>query len=334
MRNTSLSRRSLLQVGALGFGAATLAPWSMQRARAMTALTFQLSWLHSVQFGGSYIAADKGYWSDLGLDVSLSPGGPNAPVEPPVVAGTAIMGISAADFTAAAVENGAPFKILAVAMQNNPFAISSLPDNPVSTPGDLEGKSIGMATANVPVLQALCTVNDVDFEAIEVVPTQYDAAPLLSGQVDCILSWATDLPVAMIMAGADPITMLMADYGYSVHSQTYIATEETIASRRDELVALLKGEVMGWNDYLADTDAAAALTLEMYPDAGLDLATQELQAERQVPLMFSDLTEEFGFGWFTDETVAANVETLALLGRNVSPDLWDRSILEDVHASI
>lgn len=309
-------------------------PLPSRLARAMTPLTFQLSWLHSVQFGGSYIAANKGYWSGLGLDVSLSPGGPNAPVRPPVVAGTAIMGISAADFTAAAVENGAPFKILAVAMQNNPFAISSLPNNPVNTPADLEGKSIGMATANVRVLQALCTVNDVDFDAIEVIPTQYDAAPLLAGEVDSILSWATDLPVAMIMAGADPVTFLMADYGYSVHSQTYIATEETIANRRAELVALLKGEVMGWNDYLADTDAAAALTLEMYPDAGLDLATQELQAERQVPLMFSDLTEEFGFGWFTEETVSANVETLGLLGRTVSPELWDRSILEEVHASL
>jgi NitT/TauT family transport system substrate-binding protein len=96
-------------------------------------------------------------------------------------------------------------------------------------------------------------------------------------------------------------------------------------------VALLKGEVMGWTDYLADTDAAAELTVERYPDAGLDLATQKLQAERQVPLMFSELTEAHGFGWFTDETVAANVETLALLGRTVTPDLWDRSILEEVY---
>jgi ABC-type nitrate/sulfonate/bicarbonate transport system substrate-binding protein len=189
-------------------------------------------------------------------------------------------------------------------------------------------------TANTPVLQALCALNDVDFDAIEIVPTQYDAAPLVSGQVDSILSWATDLPVAMIMQGFQPVTFLMADFGYSVHSQTYIATEDTLANDRETLVALLKGEVMGWNDYQADTDAAAALTVEMFPDAGLDLETQKLQAEKQVPLMFSDLTAENGFGWFTEETVAANVETLALLGRTVSPDLWDRSILEEVHASL
>jgi hypothetical protein len=59
-----------------------------------------------------------------------SAGGPNAPVEPPVVSGTALVGISAADYTAAAVEQGAPFKILGVAMQNNPFVIASLARQP------------------------------------------------------------------------------------------------------------------------------------------------------------------------------------------------------------
>lgn len=331
MSGLILPRRRILQGGAAAFGAATLG--LPHRAAAREAVNVQLSWLHSVQFGGSYIAKSKGYWAEEGLDVALQPGGPNAPVEPPVVSGTAIMGISAADYTAAAVENGAPFKIVAVAMQKNPFVIASLPDNPVNAPADLEGKSIGMATANMPVLQAVCDINGVDIDAIEVIPTQYDAAPLVNGQVESLLCWETDLPVAMTVQGIDNRTMLLADHGYSVHSQTYIVTEETLASERAALVGLLRGEVRGWNEYLADTDAAAARTVEMFPDAGLDLQTQELQAAAQVPLMFSELTEAHGFGWFTEETVAQNVETLALLGRTVPADLWDRSVLEEVHAA-
>lgn len=276
---------------------------------------------------------DRGYWSDAGLSVSLLQGGPNAPVEPPVVSGTALVGISAADYTAAAVEQGAPFKILGVAMQKNPFVVASLPDNPVNEPADLVGKRIGMALANTPVLQALCSLNGVDINAIEIVPTQYSAQPLLSGEVDCLLCWETDLPIAMAMQGVESVTMLMADHGYAVHSQTYIATDDSLANRREDLVALMSGEVRGWEAYRADTKAAAALTLEMYPDAGLDLATQELQAERQVPLMFSELTEAHGFGSWTDDAVAANIETLALLGRTVTPDLWDRSILDEVHGA-
>ncbi|HBS99591.1 MAG TPA: twin-arginine translocation pathway signal protein [Citreicella sp.] len=328
-RPAPVSRRRFLGTATAGLALPALP----RLARAQSSAALQLSWQHSVQFAGSYIAQDRGFWSEQDLEVTLLPGGPNAPVEPPVVSGTALIGISAADYTAAAVEQGAPFRILGVAMQKNPFVIASLPDNPVAQPADLMGKRIGMALANTPVLQALCTLNDVDIDRIEVVPTQYSAQPLLAGEVDCLLCWETDLPVAMAMQGIEAQTMLMADHGYALHSQTYIATLDSLANRRAELVALLRGELRGWEAYRQDTAAAAALTLQMFPDAGLDLPTQELQAERQVPLMFSESTDEHGFGWWSDAAVEDNIATLALLGRTVTPDLWDRSILEEVHGS-
>ena len=329
MPPSPLTRRGLMTAGAAGLalGASGL----LRPAAAQTPVGLQLSWLHSVQFAGSYIAQDRGWWRDAGLDVTLLQGGPNAPVEPPVVAGTALIGIGAADYTAAAVAQGAPFRIIGVAMQKNPFAIASLPDNPVRAPADLPGKRIGMAVANTPVLQALCTLNGIDMGAVQIVPTQYSAQPLLAGEVDCLLCWETDLPVAMEMQGVQAQTMLLADHGYAVQSQTYIATTDSIANRRADLVALLDGEVRGWDAYRADTDAAADLTVRMFPDAGLDLETQKLQARRQVPLMFSALTDANGFGWWDEADVQRNIETLALMGRTVTPELWDRSILEDIH---
>lgn len=329
MTRLDISRRHLMAMGLGGVGALALGGRGVLAQNTNVAL--QLSWLHSVQFAGSYIADERGFWASRGLSVRLDAGGPNAPVEPPVVTGTALVGISAADYTAAAVQQGAPFRIIGVAMQNNPFAIASLPENPVNTPKDLEGKRIGMPIANTPVLRTLAALNDVDFDAITIVPTQYDAAPLIAGEVDCLLCWSTDLPVAMYVRGIDSVTMLMADFGYTLHSQTYIATEDSLANRRAELVALMAGEVEGWNAYRADLEAATDLTLARFPDAGLDRATQLEQARRQVPLMFSDLTDERGFGWFTDDTVAANIETLALLGMPVEASLWDRSILDEVH---
>jgi ABC-type nitrate/sulfonate/bicarbonate transport system substrate-binding protein len=298
----------------------------------LTSVEFQLSWLDSAQFAGSYIALDKGYYAAEGLDVTLTPGGPNAPVDPPVVQGTAIAGISAADYAGRSVASGAPFKIVGVAMQKNPFVIASLTANPVKVPADLVGKKLGMATINQPVLDALGKFNGFDASKVTVVPTQYDPAPLVNGEVDCLLCWLTDLPVAMEVAGEDVTTMLLADYGYSVHSQTYIVTEDTLKNRRDDVLALLRGEIKGWQDYKADPAAAAKLTVDRFPDAGFDLEAQTLQAEKQVELMFSADTDEHGFLWFTDESVALNVSTLAELGVTVTPDVWDRSLLEEIFA--
>ena len=189
-----------------------------------------------------------------------------------------------------------------------------------------------MAIANTPVLQALAALNDVDFSAIQIVPTQYSAQPLIAGEVDGLLCWETDLPVAMTIQGIESVTMLMADHGYAVQSQTYIATDDSIANRRDALVALMAGELRGWDDCRADPDAAAQMTVQMFPDAGLDLDTQQLQLRRQLPLMFSEDTDRHGFGWFSDDSIQANIRTLALLDRKVTADLWDRSILDAVHA--
>src|SRR6056297_1157928 len=89
----NLNRRAFLgtsgaAVGSLAIGALPT------RLMAQSPVTFQLSWLHSSQFAGSYIAQNRGWWAEEGLDVALSQGGPNAPVEPPVVSGQALLGIS------------------------------------------------------------------------------------------------------------------------------------------------------------------------------------------------------------------------------------------------
>lgn len=312
--------------------ATTAAAPATTTAAPMKSVNLQLSWLDSVQFGGSYIADERGYYNRFGLDVTLTPGGPGAPVEPPVVSGQAIMGISAANFAGSAVAEGAPFKIVGVAMQRNPFVIASLTENPVNEPRDLEGKKLGMAFNNQLDLDLLASLNNVDLDRVEVVPSDYDPAPLVNGEVDCLLCWLTDLPVAMTVKGIDNTTMLFADYGYAVHSQTYIVTEGTLVNDRDTVLGLLKGEILGWQEHKVNPTAAAVRTVNRFPDAGLDLETETVKASEFLKLMFSADTDANGFMWFTEESVQDNIETLMALGVEVTADLWDRSLLEEIFA--
>ena len=134
-----------------------------------------------------------------------------------VAADQALVGISAANFTGQSVADGAPFKIVGVAMQRNPFVIASLADNPINEPRDLEGTKLGMAFNNQLDLELLTSLNGVDISKIEVITSDYDPAPLANGEVDSLLCWLTDLPVAMTVKGIDNTTMLFADFGYAVH---------------------------------------------------------------------------------------------------------------------
>ena len=301
-------------------------------AAPLTPANFHLSWFDSVQFGGSYLADVNGHYASQGLDVTLVAGGPGVSPDAAVAAGQAIMGISAANFAGASVADGAPFKIVGVAMQRNPFVIASLSDNPINEPKDLEGTRLGMAFNNQLDLDLLASLNGVDLSQVEVIQSQYDPAPLVTGEVDSLLCWLVDLPVAMTVAGVDNTTMLFADFGYAVHSQTYIVTDDTLANNRDTVLALLRAEILGWQDHKADPATAAQVTVDRFPDAGMDLETETIKASKFIDLMFSDVTDASGFLWWTDQSVADNIRVLKALGVNVTEDFWDRSLLEEIYA--
>ena len=46
-------------------------------AHAADKVTVQMKWVTQAQFAGYYVAKDKGFYKDEGLDVTIKPGGPD-----------------------------------------------------------------------------------------------------------------------------------------------------------------------------------------------------------------------------------------------------------------
>ena len=91
----------------------------------------QLQWVTQAQFAGYYVALDKGYYSDEGLDVTILPGGPD--VAPPQVlaGGGADVMLNWMPSALAAREKGLPVVNIA-----QPFKSSGLM---LTNPEDLNG---------------------------------------------------------------------------------------------------------------------------------------------------------------------------------------------------
>lgn len=339
MSAPALTRRALLGgAGALALGGlvgcARGATSGAGGGGAGGDITYQLSWTHSVQFGGTYLAQDRGLFEDLGLNVRLAPGGPNVAGDTTTVSGQALMNISSADGVARSNAEGADLVIIGAQYQKSPGTILSLADAPLQQPGDLVGKKIGVAGTDTPALEAFLALNDLEQEQVEFVPSQYDPAVLTAGQVDGLYCFYNDLPVALAVQGVEAHSMLLADFGYNPMSQTCTVLRSSLEDeqKRDQIVRLLRGDAQGWQLYRENPGAAADLVVELYPDAGLDLATQQKQAEVQLDIMFSEATDEFGFGWFTEEQVEQNLQLFELLGiEGATEELWDHSVLDEVY---
>lgn len=334
---SSLAGTGLVVVGgslaACGDDADTSAAPGAEAGADLRDVTLQLSWTHSVQFGGSYLALDRGLYEAQGLNVSLPPGGPNVAGDANTVSGVSLVNISGGDGVARSNAEGADLVIVGAQYQRAPATILSLAEAPLDTPESLVGKRVGVAGTDTPALDAFLTINGLTNDQVEFVPSQYDPAPLVAGQIDGIFCFYNDLPVALEIQEIPGYSMLLGDFGYNPMSQVYTVLRENLGNdRRQDIIDLIRAEAQGWQLYREDTDAAAELAIELYPDAGLDPETQRVQAEVQLDIMYSDLTDENGFAWFSDEQVADNIELFGLLGLEVDESLWDRSILEEIYA--
>jgi len=298
-------------------------------------ITLQLSWIFNEEFAGEYVADSEGYFAEAGFDsVTLVPGPSTGVAE--LLSGTADIALSDSVAVGTAIANeSAPLKIIGATFQANPFTILSLGDGGnIATPEDLIGKKIGVQDSNTSLFNALLAANGIDASEVEVVPVQYDPAPLVNGEVDGFVAYITNEAITVEMMGLDTVNLPFAENGLPFVAETFTVTQETLDSQPEMLKAFLTAEIRGWTDAVADPQLGADLAMETYgTDLDLDPEKTLAGSEAQNALVTSADTEEHGLFVITEELQEMTIESLAGAGIEITADqLFDLSLLEEVYA--
>jgi ABC-type nitrate/sulfonate/bicarbonate transport system substrate-binding protein len=258
-----------------------------------------MSWISNVEYGGFWLAADKGYYEDEGLDVEWLPGGPDAPTaESQVAADAADAGITAGMSTAFAAMADDELSVIGSVFQDNPGCFLWLADDPIETAQDLVGKRI-LAQSEATVEQVL-TLNDIPLDSVTILPTGFDPAPLVNGDGDVYTAYSTNQPITLELSfGLEPEKdfgcTLSGDLGAASYASSIFAKDEKIEADRDLYLKFLRASIKGWEDFLADPASGADLAVNEYgADLGLDLEQQTLSGEAFAELMESPTTDENG----------------------------------------
>ncbi len=295
-------------------------------------MSLATSWIPMVQFAGTYEADSNGYYADEGLDVTIIAGGSEVDPTATVAAGDAEIGMSNADAVARANESGADLVIFAAAFQKSPLGILSTSEDPLTTPEDLVGKTIGVPSGDEAIHQTLLETNGIDESSVTSVPVSFDIAPLTSGEVDGQYAFYTEQAVALEQTGDPGAFLFLADYGQDVYANVYYATRDTVENNPELIENFLRAEIKGWQDAVADPAGAADLAVNVYgKDTGLDIEEQTLSMQRQIELLSTDETEEYGLLYLTDDGIQRNIDSITGLGITADESLFDASFLEDVY---
>ncbi|RAI42574.1 ABC transporter substrate-binding protein [Rhodoplanes roseus] len=237
-------------------------------------LSFQLSWIKSIQYGGYFAAIEQGFFKKHGVDPTFNPGGPNVDAVANVASGLSPIGDRITGPLVLAREKGFPIKIIATVFQKSPTAIMSPAGKPIRAVRELAGKTIASPLSSRPILLNLLRDAGVDPRSVTIVPASPDPTGLVSGQLDAYIGYSTNQGVMLQTRGFEIVALNVHDLGVPETAGTIYAREDFLKDNRDLTVRFLRGAIEGWRWALERPETTAKLMVEKYGSPGLNYDAQ------------------------------------------------------------
>ena len=244
-----------------------------EKAKEKTKVTFVLDWTPNTNHTGLYVAQEKGYFSDAGLDIEI--------VQPPedgaemlVGANKAQFGVSFQDSMLPAVvgDNKMPIEAVAAVVQHNTSGIVSIAGKGMDRPKGLEGKKY--ATWDLPIekatLKQVIEADGGDFSKVELIPSTVtdEVSALKSGTVDAIWIFYGWAGVAAEVAGlkTDYFAFKDIDPVFDYYTPVIIGNTDWMKANPDAAKAFLSALKKGYEFAIDNPDEAADILLKNAPE--------------------------------------------------------------------
>lgn len=333
-----LSRRTLA-LGSLALSAALIVGSSLP-AMAQTAIKFTLDWKFEGPSAGFFLALDKGYFKEEGLDVTIDTGNGSVEAIPRVATGAYQMGFGDINSVIKFLDEDPSQKIKAVMMIYDKPVFSivgrkslGITDDPKS----VEGKKLGAPPPDGAFAQwaAFKAVAGIDDSAITIENIGFPVRePMLAkGEVDAVFGFAFSVILNLKAQGtpADDIsTILFADHGLELYGNSVLVNEDFAEANPDAVKGFLKALAKGFADAVADPAAGAAAVIAH--NETLDAAIEQERLQMAIDMNIkTPFVVENGLGTVDMDKLAASIETLkvsmGLKGAVTAADVFDAQYL-------
>jgi ABC-type nitrate/sulfonate/bicarbonate transport system substrate-binding protein len=251
-------------------------------AQGTKPLSFQLSWIKSIQYGGYFAGIENNTFKKYGIDPTFNSGGPNVDAVANVAGGQSVLGDRPIGPLLVARDKGIPIKVIGTVFQHSPFSIMSLAAKPIRTVKELQGKTIAVSTSTRPLILNLLKDAGVDPRTVNIVPSSPDPAALVSGQIDAYSGYSTNQGVILQTRGVDIFILNVHELGIPETAGTLYGREDFLTANRDLVVRFLRASIEAWRWALDHPEETAKLMVEKYGNPGLDYKAQltEIKASR------------------------------------------------------
>ncbi|MBN1190866.1 MAG: ABC transporter substrate-binding protein [Dehalococcoidales bacterium] len=250
---------------------------SASTKQELIAVKLMLDWVPNTNHTGIFVASEKGYFKEAGLDVQVvQPGEVYA--EAAVASGAADFGISFQESLTLARAEGVPIVSIAAVNQHNTSGFASLTSLGVTGPADFEGLRYGSfgSPFESPTLEVLMESAGADFSKLKIIDIGYNDPLALIAQREIDLAWIFYGWQGFMarQQGVELNILMMEDY-FDVIPDYYtpivIASEDTVHGRPEVVRSFLKAMTEGYNFAIEKPDEAADILIAAVPELDSDL---------------------------------------------------------------
>ena len=246
---------------------------------ALFPLVVRFHWLANVEFAGILVAKERGWYEEVGLDVTLKGWEFGVSFVDEVVEGKAHIGTQEGAGMILARAKGLPLKTFATQFQRSPLCLASKQALGLTTPESLKGKRIGyQEEQGLMMIHLLLKSAGMTADDAQLVKIGWDLDPILKDDVDAFVSYMTNQPLILKEQG-HPMNIIPAyQYGYDFYSGIYFAHEQFLKEHPDVAQKFLDATLRGWREAFAHPEETAKMVVEKYyPDGSVTQQTEELK---------------------------------------------------------
>ena len=241
-------------------------------ALAADKLTLQLKWVTQGQFAGYYVAKDKGFYEEAGLDVEIKPGGPDVAPPQVIAGGGADVVIDWMPSALATREKGLPLVNIAQPFKRSGMMLTCRKETGITKPEDFKGKTLGVwfGGNEYPFLSwmnHLGLKTDGGPQGVTVLKQGFNVDPLIQKQADCISTMTYNEYWQVIDAGIPEdqlVTFKYEDEKVATLEDGLYVLQKSLDDPKmvDKLARFVKASMKGWEYTRANPDEAATIVLD------------------------------------------------------------------------
>ncbi|MED4454426.1 ABC transporter substrate-binding protein [Metabacillus fastidiosus] len=238
-------------------------------------VTVVLDWTPNTNHTGLYVAEEKGYFKEEGLDVEIILPG-EAGAEQLVASGKADFGVSHQETVTEARVQGLPVVSIAAIIQHNTSGFASPVEKNIKSPKDFAGKTYGGwgGPAEKPVISTLMNEEKANVD---------DVSFVNMGETDFFTAVKRDIDFAWIfyawtgieaeLRGEKLNMIYLTDYSKNLDYYTpiLVANEGKIKDNADQVKKFMNAVSKGYNFAIENPAEAADILIKENPDLDAEL---------------------------------------------------------------